>query len=209
MSSVPSAISMPGDDRAGERQRPPGRPPGPSSERSGTRANATATSEQRDDRQRGSEGDLERESHPGILGRRSRELASATSATASATIAPASARSAPSLARTSSSAVIGSEVPSVRSMRPSTWTTRRRTSRTGVESVRCARLERYAKTAPAARDEVELSGRGEVRGEEREGAPGEREPGVAVEAPAEQLEVVGDDDERPDERRTRRSTGRP
>src|SRR6266576_2601295 len=46
-------------------------------------------------------------------------------------------------------------------------------------------------------------GSGEVGGEDWEGAPGQREPRVAVKAPAEELEVVGHGDERPcrDERK--------
>ena len=59
-----------------------------------------------------------------------------------------------------------------------------------------------------ADDDVELLRPREVRGEERKGAPGEREPDVAVEAPAEQLEVVRDDDEAAGDDEGARSRGR-
>src|SRR5918995_579458 len=95
-----------------------------------------------------------------------------TSAAASATVAAASTRSAPSSASMRSAAVSCCEEPSRRL------------------------AERKGEGCAENRGPVKLLGGGKEAGEEGEGAPGEREPGVAVEASAEELEVVGDDDER-------------
>ncbi len=81
---------------------------------------------------------------------------------------------------------------------PSSVPSVRRAWRTGVERGRWTRIEPVPN--PAARTAWARSGPGlgEVRGQDREAAPGEREPPGGVEAAAEPLEVVGRDDERAD-----------
>ena len=74
----------------------------------------------------------------------------------------------------------------------------RRAWRTGVESRRCARLSAVAYAAastPSTRSDCASTKKPVSAGE---AAPGEREPPVGVEAAAEQLEVVGGDEERAD-----------
>ena len=70
--------------------------------------------------------------------------------------------------------------------------------RTGVESAAAPSSSRTRTPRRRTPRPCERLGGGEVRGEDGERAPGRREPEPAVERAAEQLEVVGDDDEAAD-----------
>ena len=115
----------------------------------------------------------------------------ATSPTASSTSASHSADSAPSSGSARRCTVSSMTVPSVSRCSPLSEAVRRRSSRAGVLSRRCAVLSRQHAAAtrmPAGRIVERVD---EVAGERGEPAPGEREPRVVVKAPAGELEVVG------------------
>ena len=79
---------------------------------------------------------------------------------------------------------------------PSTRSVRRRSSRAGELSRRWATLIASAAGGDQHARQRDPQRVDEVAGERREGAPAEREPEVAVEAPAGQLEVVGGQEQR-------------
>ena len=86
-----------------------------------------------------------------------------------------------------------------------------RTAPNRVESASLGKArQRAAKMAAEQRLGRQLLGDDEVAGQQRERAPGEREPEVGVEAAAEELEVVGEDEEGADrdERRAARASTR-
>ena len=120
-----------------------------------------------------------------------------TSATASATIAADRARSAASFPAISVSRVTGSRLPSASSIVPETEATLRRRRRTGTREPPLRVARQGCEGRGEDRLDTEPLGAGEVGGQERERAPGEREPDVGVQAPAEELEVVREDEDRP------------